>query len=611
MKRKRQCKSVPVFGDKDFLFGEFGDFPLDLKICVLKFLKIREIVKFRHIINDEEINSLDLRQFKNNPDNHDDYLDGRLNFEEFKVDSGYYNPRTSKQDRFDYAVERLEEGLEMIRNNDISIPIHIEIGSRDSGYLQNNHFKKLRCLDCKPLDIRLSLTDLRCKDCKLLNKFSSPKKVNELIVTLMNHNEYKAFEIDISKFTELKKFDISEINDDLEIQIKLDYSNNLYHNLTELITYDIFDLREIGKFTNLKTLKLTFKHGKDVFLPFLPRSITKLKLTSLWGTGVLHIKSNADCPPNLTYLKLYDDEKPYSPWRDTLAYSFPSTLKTLKIYGEAICSVVTMLPPYLTCLELRFARSYSLTQDYDFELPATLEKLQLQNLNITIRGSNNMVLPKRLVECDIGSCNFSFELYRDNLDGSNKYLKYLSVSNDHDDDDVDGIPLNNLNFKQFSKLTSMDLFYCGISSLTDFRPPLRLEYLKINDNKLSSMDETCPLFNNPNDYPNLTMLDFCCQITYISPNIKLPVNLESLQIRDDCSKQFCFNTSIVTHQKLTHVCIRQLSSVSFNVEHIGSEMNTILRELSLDFDENSFPGGKDEIDQFYDKLERVLWQDKE
>ncbi|KAK6460610.1 hypothetical protein DFJ63DRAFT_337367 [Scheffersomyces coipomensis] len=380
--------------------------------------------------------------------------------------------------------------------------------------------------------------------------------------------------------------------------------------MTDLTIDNAFDGEYYSKFVNLKRFHINVSKGRNFKIEHVPKSVTSLKITVNSTNkfndfdarnGHVKIKARQDWPPQLKSLSLDDSRNKTRAFTDLLN-KLPLNLQSLSICGHSQCQALSQVSESMCELSLKstFQILNASHVDLNLEFHSKLTTLSLDNLKM-ISSTKSCKLPNGLKIFHLFSCDFSLSLNNFKFDNCKSTLKRLRISRYKEP-----FEFINLNFSVFSNLTDICFNSCGIKSLTHFKPPYCLKKLEIYHNPISTIDESCDLFNNENSYPMLQeVLIENCKISKISPNVEWPINLQHLTIKDEKVKEFYFNASIAKHQSLRILTLSKLSAIKFcDCVNVNSKSN--FSQLDLTVTQDFLPTSPYDLLKFYDKVHLFL-----
>ncbi|KAK6465288.1 hypothetical protein DFJ63DRAFT_310387 [Scheffersomyces coipomensis] len=564
----------------NFFTTYYSKFPIELKIRILSQLSIAKIILFKSFINDNETKGLQIKSITTQK------------IHDFRCDFCGNNPKGNS----------ISDIIKLVKNTDNIIPIVVHFEERTYQERPKNFsFNHLKYGLQNNADFELMYHHLYYFKCMNLRKFPYKDKVSSISISRLKGDE-TVMELDLSAFTELKKFRLISNNNILKLKL----SPKLFENVTDLAIDNIFDSEFYSKFIYLRNFEIYIQKGRDIEIKLIPRGVITLKIVAECGNVAKHtsggqviVNSKEDWPPNLRHLTLGDSYNTDGVFNNAICYS-PPYLTTLIILGYPINEILSQIPITITDLDLTFAFTLASPASgvkSELHFPPCLQNLTLFGLVLeTIDEVYNVprgVTSFRLVACEFSTSSIDF-----NFDNCKSSLEWLLF-----DHCLEFFAFANVDYSDFSKLNEIKFSNCGVSSLTNFIPPSCLSSLKISNNPITFIDESCPLFNNEKGYPLLKSIWIeHCQISFISPNIELPLNLNDLIIADDTTKVFYFNSSIARHVSLKHLYLSKLCGFQFcdDVEVSSKESNFWWMELNVTDD--FFPT-HDALNIFYDKLE--------
>ncbi|KAK6462113.1 hypothetical protein DFJ63DRAFT_313258 [Scheffersomyces coipomensis] len=534
----------PLFDDgyiNSFFTDYFPRMPHELIIHILSLLEVREILQLQCLIKDKHIRSIPFRQIK-------------------KKGLHISVPDEWTVDEFSDLADKLSSIHEAIQTNDDNkyniIPISISIPFFRSTSI-NIVDNLLQYPDNYDIELKISQIDLRFQ--KPLLKLDFINNVSHLSIS--DWNEYSAsdqakLKLDYSAFFNLRKFRLSTQSRSPRV--------NFWAWYDTLVSLDLRGVNvghEFLKFKNLEDLIISMTPGQNTYIKYMPRSLKKLKIFAISDrSGKCIISSFRDWPSNLQSLSINDMymSEEQSIFKELENFKLPSKLITLKIKGKPLYKILQQLPNTLEDLYIEFEteKTYGPISE-NIIFPSGMKDITLKGVDLMMQEAKCMKLPSKLVNFTLNALRNSCPLNDYNFELLNSTLESLVI--DRYDSST---PFTKLDFSQFSVLTYIRLGQCQIVSLDNFIPPCCLEKLDISYNPITSIDENCALFNNPNKYSKLNDLRITeCEINYISPRIKLPINLELFQIADNVEKEFYLNSSFKNHQALEVVSIAMVSKI--------------------------------------------------
>ncbi|KAK6462698.1 hypothetical protein DFJ63DRAFT_170288 [Scheffersomyces coipomensis] len=578
---------------------------LVMKIQILSYLSIEDIVLFKSLINDVEIEDVPIKDITKERlrieymRDHDELIHS----EELDLEFGSNEEKMAMKllKMHFHHIEQSQLKLQkLIKLNKVCqdiIPIHIDS--------VNAHHIPLKFLngfsgESQKFDLILEVENLSHKSISDLDEFSYPDIISGIIITSVPTSDFSTdFNIDfeskmydLSRYKNLRLLNVPSFSTYSSI-----FSPNLFNTLTDLIINNICEFEYLSHFNKLERLEVEINAEEEFYIKDLPRRISKLKLIVDVDVDPVIINSSDDWPPNLKSLSLKDDYCDEPPFVNFQNYDLPSNLTSLDVEGHFLDGLLDKSPVSLTELTLSQESYYDNSQLINFKIPHGITKLDLTEFN---SSNNSLDLPSGLQSFKLFNCNFSMPVNDFNFDHCKSSLRVFEVESYKNP-----ISFTNLDFSEFSKLTNISIADCAITSLSSFNPPTCLRYLDIIDNSIKTLDESCPLFNNPSKYSQFVEATFKdCQITRISPNIKWPIHLQDLFISDSCEKKFFFTSSIARHKSLRKLHLGVLSSIhiyDLNITKSGDPSK--FEKLTFTFTSDSIPKTKQDYNRFYDKIE--------
>ncbi|KAK6462668.1 hypothetical protein DFJ63DRAFT_335981 [Scheffersomyces coipomensis] len=573
----------------------YGKLPIELKVAILSHLSIPKILLLKSLINDDETRSLPIKSITKD-----------------KIHAGVCRCENI------HLENRLSRKEALINTDDI-IPIIVHVNTDErcrefdltrteltgSAYW----FKKVsRSYDFESnADLELSFDEITYSKCEELKEFPGYYNVSGINISELTGTHYLR-SLDFSKFTNLEQFQIIS-NNSLS---KLSLSPTIFEKVTDLAIDNVLEEEFYSKFINLKRFDIHIQKGRNLHIASIPRRVETLKITvehiriALKSTGgQIIINSSEDWPQHLKHLTLDDSRYLVCNFTEVSKYKLPSYLRTLKTSGFPYGRLLSQLPDSLIDLNMDITRHTidfegSSNEQVDFEFPSSLRNINLQLLDVNAKDKTYN-LPKGLKTFIAIGCDFKIPFNNFNFNTCNTCLEHLEFENN-------SIEFTNLYFTNFTKLKVIKLSGCRIDSLTYFTPPSCLKVLELCNNPIKSIDETCPLFNNPARYNMLEKIEISeSKISFISSKIDLPINLQSLTIRDAKIQNFCFTPSIVNHKSLRNLWLSRLQSIDFcDDDKSENKCESSIKTLYLGVNSHLHTWCFKDIKKFYLNLETCL-----
>ncbi|KAK6461747.1 hypothetical protein DFJ63DRAFT_336520 [Scheffersomyces coipomensis] len=366
-------------------------------------------------------------------------------------------------------------------------------------------------------------------------------------------------------------------------------------SLTSLTLANIYDPNCLIKLDNLKTLQMMIKEEVEFDIKYLPRNLKELSL--LCNNGIININSENDWPQNLEQLKLQDVHFLGFPFEKFQHYKLPPNLKKLSADVHVYLDMFTQLPDLLSNLEISLGPRAFATENI-LKVPLGLKDLQISNW-YSISSSDTIEFESALEKLIL--TNISFPLPQLNFQTLKHSLRDLDISKYQHE-----ISLYHMNFSQFTSLETIIISSSTFESLENFKPSPSITYIEIHKCHIRSITDECLLFNSPLDFPKLTEISFIeCDISYISPNIKLPINLKSFKIHDNTVKGFSLTNSMIYHPTLEYLTvgvIKLSKLIPDDLKPLDVYFKSKLKTFSIEYISCS----QMNLDQFCHALEQVF-----
>ncbi|KAK6465217.1 hypothetical protein DFJ63DRAFT_310317 [Scheffersomyces coipomensis] len=576
---------VPQYDDnyiyKFFTFC-YINFPIELKITILKHLSLARILLFKSLIKDDETKNLQIRSI---------------------TTEKLYDVICKHCEKC-FQSNSFSDIIHLIKGTDNIIPIvlrsdesaHYKLGEQNC--FSFSHLDEYYGIE-NNTEFELDFYNLYYSKCMNLTDFPYPNRVSTISILKIIGTE-TLMELDLSPFSQLKTLRLISKNN----MLKLVLSPNVFESVNELAIDNNFDSDYYTKFKNLKIFEIFIQKGRNFYIKSIPRGVITLTIITqyltmtkeTWGGEVL-LDSWKDWPRNLRHLSVNDMYNSNGIFKDVIS-KLPPHLSTLTVHGYPINSILSQIPDSISHLNVNFKVPTCNVEKIDFDFPSSLQSLTLNGLVLKAIDKIYKV-PRGVTSFNLSNCEFSMSLDNFNFDNCKSCLEWLQFDNC-----LDSFSLVNADFNDFTKLNKIIFTKCGIYSLSNFRPPSCLSSLRIFNNPITSIDESCQLFNKERDYPLLrTIWINGCQISLISSNIEFPVNLNELVIVDNTTKVFYFNSSIARHVSLKTIHLSKLSSIEFCDDIDETCMKSNFSSMSLNVTNDFLPSHPDSLKVFYDKLE--------
>ncbi|KAK6462111.1 hypothetical protein DFJ63DRAFT_313256 [Scheffersomyces coipomensis] len=540
-----------TFYDNDYIYSFFTDYfpqlPYELIIRILRSLHVRVVLQLQCLMKDKYIRSIKFKE-----------INERAMFVTI--------PYTSKKLRYQQSLLEFQKMFDIIHllietnddNKDNIIPISIFITTFN---LESVHIINTLLEYPNNFDISLTIRRLDYHFQKQLLKLNIVNNVSELLIYTLTNDQLMdktVTNLDLSMYHDLRSFRLAN-----SINLSSIKFSTWYDTLVDLCITGVNVGVEFLRFKNLEDLKISKEPGKNIYIRHMPRSLRKLEI--IVNENVPDIESGRciltsfdDWPSNLENLILLDkstDQVDFI-FADIINFKLPSNLIELTIEGNRLYNMLHQLPDTLERLNLEyFDDEIDSALAENIIIPLGMKEIRLRGFNIAF--ADDIQFPLNLVHFTLNSCQSSTPLNDYNFEYSKQTLRTLEIS-----DYGNPTAFTRLDFNEFSVLRSICFDYCEIVSLDNFIPPCCLEVLEISDNPITSINENCAVFNNPTKYPKLTDIQITyCEINYISPRIRLPINLTLFKICDTVPKDFYINSSIRNHEALEYIEVSMISKL--------------------------------------------------
>ncbi|KAK6462594.1 hypothetical protein DFJ63DRAFT_342226 [Scheffersomyces coipomensis] len=520
--------SEPLYGDDDFKFTKFEQFPIELKVRIFTYLKVLDIVKFKSIIDDETVQGIRVKDIGNK------WI--RL---KFNVSHNDYKDILHEDEHFTHSlVNKLSifDQISDLANSRDCIVVGIDC--KQIGYVPIQFLNRL-IGDKQIFELQLHFDTIDYDECKKLESFQHANQITVLNLSCIRYSHDK---ICLSNLSE------SRVD-------KIIYSTDLFNTLHHLVIDERLG-EDLLKFNNLKTLNIRLSSHSDFHIKSLPRNILKLVLSSYFG-GKVRINSSEDWPMNLKDLTLLGLPTTFNEIQDC---ELPSTLIKLFVMVKSFYSIIRQIPKSILDVELNIWGKNGVIDDEDFKFPTSLTRLVLISLDLEIKGNrNHFIIPENIIEFQLINCKLPIPLNNFNFENCKSMLEGLAIRRYNT-----GESYYNLDFSQFPKLRHIIFEDCGIDNLHNFIPPPGLIIISIDKSQIHSIDETMPLFKNPLQFPLLKSISIKnCPIEYFSPTIELPINLEILFIYGSTFDNLDILLPTISHENLKEVHFSRIASMEF------------------------------------------------
>ncbi|KAK6459907.1 hypothetical protein DFJ63DRAFT_254714 [Scheffersomyces coipomensis] len=554
----------------------YPKFPIELMVKILQYTTIQDILLFQSLTKDDETKKLEIKHITNEKLTYE--INCKHRFKPFHFINGIANVVALMGDR------------------EPSISVRLD-------FKEGKYFKRscLEYIEGLPscFNFELNFDELRYSKYDDLISFIDFTYITSLKILKMTSGE-RSMKLNFSRLY-VKSFHlVTNLS-----HIKLTLPS--FEDLTDLSIDNAFEGEYYANLVNLKTFGIYISKGRRFNIEHVPRGVTELKIVVKYvskseneNCEYVKIKSRQDWPINLKSLTLDDSKNEAGAFKDVFGV-LPSNLIKFSVCGHSFYKFSSQFPDSIIDLHLYSTFSVMDIPYVDLQFPSSLENIVFQNLKMIV-PNKSYNLPTRLKSFKLDFSDLSLSLNNFNFDHCKSSLKNLQISRYEEP-----LVFSNLNFSEFLKLTNIELVSCGIKSLSHFKPPRCLKTLQVCRNPITTIDETCDLFNNENGCPLLQSISIKgCQISFISPNIEWPINLKSLVIQDEVPKDFYFNTSIAKHESLETLYLSVLSSFKFCEVDKAIKRKTKIKSFVLSVTDDFLPTKPYELLKFYDKIHLFL-----